>query len=273
MTFSLRERSLFAGEPVGLFRFNRGNLVRRYATGDEDVELGAELFIAPGGISRSTINDSSQRAKNRITISLPIDLDIVAWWSPYPAAQRILVTCLSKHHGDTDFAVEWTGRVVSPKFYDTRLELVCEPSQSITKSRGSNLRWQRGCPLPLYSTGIGMCNVVAGAHKVTGEVTAINGLELIATEIDALPVARLTGGFARWTRADGEFEFRTIMSHLGSTVFIDYGSDELPIGTMVDFFPGCKHTWEDCGYFENQPNYGGILTIPVKSPHDGNPVQ
>lgn len=273
MTFSLRELSLFAGEPIGLFRFARGNLVRRYATGDTDVELGGELFVAPGGVSRSAIQDSSQRAKNRLTITLPIDLDIVSWWAPYPSAQRVLVTCLSMHAGDTDFAVEWTGRVVSPKFYDTKFELVCEPSRSVTKSRGSNLRWQRGCPLPLYSQGIGMCNVDPEEHKVVGELISLTGLALKAAEIAALPVARLTGGFIRWVRPDGELDYRTIMAHLGDTIFLDYGSDAMPVGTEVEFFPGCKHTWEDCGYFENQDNYGGVLTIPVKSPHDGNPVQ
>jgi len=273
MTFNARETGLFTGEPIGLIRLARGNLVERYATGDRDYQLGDELFIAPGGVSRSAIQDSSQRAKNRLTLTLPIDLPVVAWWLPYPTAQRVLVTCLSWHAGDSDFAVEWTGRVVSPKFFDTKIELVCEPSRSVTKSRGSNLRWQRGCPLPLYSQGLGMCNVDPEEHKTVGEVTSLAGLALSATEIAALPVSRLAGGFIRWMRPDGEPDYRTIMGHLGGTVFLDYGTDALPVGTEVEFFPGCRHTWEDCGYYENQDNYGGVLTIPVKSPHDGNPVQ
>lgn len=273
MSFNLRELSRFAGEPIGLIRLARGNLVERYTTGDRDYQLGAELFVGLGGVSRSAIQDSSQRAKNRLTITLPIDAPAVDWWVPYPTAQRVLVTCLSIHAGDTEFAVEWTGRVASPKLFDTKIELICEPSRSVTKSRGSNLRWQRGCPLPVYSQGRGMCNLDPESQKVVGVVTDLSGLTLTATGIDELPVSRLAGGFLKWTRADGELDYRTIMGHLGNTVFLDFGSDALPDGTEVEFFPGCKHTWEDCGFYENQVNYGGVLTIPVRSPHDGNPVQ
>lgn len=273
MAFSLRELSLFQGEPIGLFRFARGNLVWRYTTAEAPVQLGDELFEAPGGISRSAIQDSSQRAKNRLTITLPIDLPVASNWTPFPTAQRVLVTCLSLHRGDTDFAVEWTGRVVSPKFYDTWLELVCEPSRSITKSRGSNLRWQRGCPLPLYSKGVGMCNLDEEEHKVVGTVSQVVGLQITAPEFATVPTGRLAGGFIRWTRPDGELDFRTIMAHLGDTIIVDFGTDSLPEDAEVEAFPGCAHTWEDCGYYDNQDNYGGVLTIPVKSPHDGNPVQ
>lgn len=280
MPFDQRERSRFTGAPIYLVRLQRGQARYSFALGDRarllvlnEGALDEERFEAPGGISRSKIQDSSQRAKNRLTLTLPIDLDVIGWWLPYPSPQRVIVTCMVMHEGDTEVQIEWTGRVVSPKFYDTKVELVCEPSRSVTKSRGSNLRWQRGCPYPLYSQGIGWCNVDPEDHRVTGEAISYDRLILRAAEIAALPVARLAGGFIRWTRADGEVDYRTIMGHLGDTVFLEFGTDSIEPGTEIDFFPGCRHTWEDCGYYENQDNYGGVLTIPIKSPHDGNPVQ
>jgi hypothetical protein len=272
MTFSLREISLFGGEPVGLIRFKRGAQYWRYTTGMHPVQLGAELFEAPGGVSRSAIQDSSQRAKNRVTITLPPDLPVASNWLPFPTPQPVLVECLSWHRGDDDFAVEWSGRVLTPKFHDTKLELLCEPTRAITRSRGNNLRWQRGCPLPLYSKGLGMCNADEDEHKVPATIESISGLEIVAPEFASLPVGRLAGGFLRWTRPDGDTDYRTIMAHLGDTIVVDFGTDALAEGDEAEALPGCNHTWSDCEYFENTPNYGGVLTIPRKSPHDGDPT-
>lgn len=272
MPFNVRELSLFSGEPIGLVRLARGNLVHRLATGDRDIEVDGELYIAAGGVEIGEIQESSQRAKNRLPITLPIDHPVVAWWVPYPPSQVVRVTCLAIHAGDTDFATSWTGRVLSPRIHDTKFELICEPYKAVNKSRGRNLRWQRNCGLAHYSQGPGMCNVDREAHRVAAVVTEFEGLMLKATAISALPVSRLAGGVAKWTRPDGEEEFRTIMSHLGDTVVLNYGADTVADDMAIVFYPGCKHTWDDCGYYENQDNYGGVLTIPVTSPHDGNPA-
>lgn len=273
MTFNAREISLFSGEPLRAILFTRGNLAWRYATGDRPLVVDGQTYSAPGGITLSAIQDSSQRAKNRLTITLPPDLSVASNWMPYPTASTVLVTVFALHRGEPEFHVEWTGRVLGPKFYDTKLELACEPSRSVTKARGANLRWQRGCTLPLYSKGIGMCNVDEADHAVPAEVLTITGLQITASEFATLPVSRLAGGYIEWERPDGELDFRTIMAHTGDTIIVNFGTDSLPVGTTLIALPGCKHTWEDCGYFENQDNYGGVLTIPVKSPHDGNPVQ
>jgi hypothetical protein len=273
MTFSSRETSLFTGEPLRVVVIRRGSLVWRYAVGDRELEVDGQTFPAPGGVSYSEIRDSSQRAKNRITITLPIDLPVADNWLPYPTAGTVLVACLAKHRGETDYTVEWTGRVMGPKFSDTRIELICEPSRSVTKSRGNNLRWQRGCPVAVYSQGIGMCNADPELHKVTTAYDDKDGLSIEASAFGALPAGRLAGGFLRWLRPDGEPDYRTIMTHVGSVITIDYDTDAMEPATSLDAFPGCKHDWEDCGYFSNQDNYAGCRYIPIKTPHDGNPVQ
>lgn len=273
MTFSGRELSLFNGEPLRVVQITRGNLVWRYAVGDRPQTVDGQVYTAPGGVSYSEIRDSSQRAKNRITITLPIDLPVSANWLPHPVAGTILVSCFAMHRGEADFTIEWTGRVMGPKFSDTAIELVCEPSRAVTKSRGNNLRWQKGCPLPFLSQGLGMCNKDPAAVKVLGTVSARSGVFITAAAFTALPAGRLAGGFLKWTRPDGEVDYRTIMTHAGAVVTVDYGTDAMPLATVLDTFPGCKHDWIDCGYYANQPNYGGCRYIPVKSPHDGNPVQ
>lgn len=108
---------------------------------------------------------------------------------------------------------------------------------------------------------------------VEATLTAVSGLSLTATAFATLPSGRLAGGYIEWTRAsDGLVEFRSIKGHSGSDITLDYGGLDLAVGLQLRAYPGCAHTWADCGYYENRGNYGGDLWMPVKSPFDGNPV-
>lgn len=103
-------------------------------------------------------------------------------------------------------------------------------------------------------------------------LTAISGLTLTAAAFGEFTSGRLAGGFIQWAREDGLVEFRTIRTHSGTSVVIDYGAADLAPGLVVTAFPGCAHTWDDCGNHENQSNFGGDLWMPVKNPFNGNPV-
>jgi len=88
-----------------------------------------------------------------------------------------------------------------------------------------------------------------------------------------LPDNRFAGGYIEWTRGDGLVERRSINSHVGTTVVIDYGADDLAAALVVTAYPGCAHDWDDCSsYFSNGDNYGGDLWMPKKNPYDGDPI-
>ena len=101
MTFSLLELSRYAGQPIGLLRLARGSLVERYSNGDRPITIGAETF-QPLAISRGPIQDSAQRRKNTLTLTLPIDAPCTAWWRPYPPATPVVATWLALHYGDDE---------------------------------------------------------------------------------------------------------------------------------------------------------------------------
>lgn len=272
MTFDLLERSRWSGQPIGLLRLSRGGLVERYTTADREIAVGADVYL-PLAITRSAIRDSSERAKGVLTLTLPVDAPCAPWWRPYPPSTRVGATWLALHRGSTDVAVEWTGRVIGPKFTDTQLILSCEPTQTNARSRGLALRWQTGCPLVLYSQGVGMCNVSKAAFAVPAELTGSAGASMQADAFAAVPEGRLAGGFVEWIRPDGEIEVRSIMAHTGNLILLNYGAEDLDEGLDVTAYPGCKHNFADCnGFFSNGPNYGGAVYRPRKSPFDGNPV-
>lgn len=267
MAFDLIERSRYLGQPIALLRLTRGSLVERYAAQDRSVTVGAETFV-PLAIERSPIRDSSQAAKGVLTVTLPIDAPCVDWWRPYPPSRTVLVTWLAKHRTDPEAVIEWTGRVIGHKFTDRELVLSCEQSRSLARKRSLALRWQRVCPLALY-----MCGVDKTLHDVPTTLDAVDGVNLTAAAFAGLADGRLAGGFIEWTRPDGEPEWRSIMSHVGDTVVVNYGSDTLVEDLAVTAYKGCKHTVEDCDTeFDNLANHGGAPYKPVRSPFDGNPT-
>lgn len=287
MTYDTRERSRWFAQPINLFRFTRGPLVWRYCTGAKPYVLGegesAETFL-PAQIARGRLQESVEQQKNNLEITFAYNLDPAATrrpatqdlgdnWRPYPPSQRVLVQVLGVQYGDLDSVVEWSGRVLSPKFTDTTCVLTCEPSNAPSRSSGPQRRWQRNCDVPLYSQGLGMCNVDRTLHALPATVTGVSGLTVTAAEFANVPTSRLDGGYVEWTRANGLTEHRTIMAHTGSAIVLQYGAADLAEGLQLVAYPGCGHNAADCtDYFDNFINYGGCLYKPVQNPYSGNRV-
>lgn len=271
MTSSARESSWDTGQPVMFIRFARGVRKWFYTTSDRIETLNGDTYT-PAAISRGAIHQGSERAQNNITITLPASLGVAGNWRPYPPADAVVVTIWVRHVGETDTIADWTGRVVGPKFNGAELELTCEPTLTKARRLGMQRTWQRGCGLVLYQQGVGQCNLNKATRAVAATLTGMTGLTLTATAFGTLPDGRFAGGFITWAEGDGLIESRSIRSHTGTSIVVDYGATALAAGLAVTAYPGCAHTWADCAYFGNQPNYGGDLWIPRDDPYSGDPV-
>lgn len=278
--FGAREIARFFGQPIHLFRFTLGPLSWRFTTASTPVTLGDEVFV-PTGISRSAVRETAERTKNQLTITMPHALDPAgqdppptqafgAIWRPFPPSERVFVTCMAMHRGDDDAVVEWMGHVVQPEFTDTQLKLTCDPTIARRRAKGGGRRVQRACEVAVYGQGLGQCNLLKEAFAVPAVVASVSGLSVTALELSTAPLA-LAGGFVEWTLPNGLVERRTIMSHVGSTIELDYGAFALEPALAFIAYPGCPHTWAACEERENTDNYGGCLNLPSKNPWSGNP--
>lgn len=155
MSSEEREGSWSGSQPVVFFKFVRGALSWRYTSAQTQQTLNEEPY-SPEPIWRSAISQGTEQGRQSITVTLPSTVPVAENWRPYPSAEPITLTVLVQHLGETDALVEWVGRVVSPKFTGSSLELSCEPTLTRNRRRGTQRVWQRGCGLALYSQGVGL---------------------------------------------------------------------------------------------------------------------
>lgn len=274
--FDAFESSRFLGRPVRLFVFARQSLVWRYCTADRDLDIGGDTYLA-AQIDRSEIKQTAERAKDKITITLaylrdpsapeyPSTQPLGDNWHPYIPLDRISVTCLATHVGDTDPpTVEWMGIVTQPSFTDVALELTCEPTVAIGQALNQGPKWQRGCWKSVYSQGPRGCNLAIDAFRVDALLTAASGLTVAADEFASAPLP-LDGGWLEWQRVDGLIERRSIMQTNGTDIVLLYGAADLAQGLAVTARPGCPQTWAACDARGNTINYGGAIYKPVENP-------
>jgi hypothetical protein len=282
MAFDLFELSRWLGKPIHLFTASCGPLVWRFASSDRPISIGGDTYL-PAPISRTALRESVESRKNNVTITMPYLLDPEGaeppvtqsfgdLFRPWPPGRTVEVACLALHYGDDDVDVEWTGRVLAPRFTDTQLKIECEPSHTSARKSGLQLKWQRGCPLTVYSQGVGMCNVDPVEFAVQATLANVSGLTLTANTFADLPTSRLAGGFIEWTRPDGLQDFRSILAHTGSSIVVNYGAADFANGLQLIAYPGCPGNWNACESFDNTPNYGGALYLQVRNPFGGSRV-
>lgn len=276
--FDAFEISRFLGRPVQLFVFTRQHLVWRYCAASRNFTFG-ELTYHAAQIKRSEIRQTGERAKDKLKITMaylrdpgaplyPNTQPLGANWYPYLPSDPVYVHCLAAHWGDEDPpAVEWSGRVLQPRFTDQELELTCEQTGAIGRVVNQGPSWGRPCWKTVHSTGIRGCNLPLDAFRVDAEIDAVSGLTLTAPEFASSPLG-LAGGWFEWERSDGLIESRGIIAHDGSDITLLYGAADLQVGLVGVARPNCPGTWAACTARGNTINYGGAIYKPVKNPND-----
>lgn len=272
MSYDAREKSWEAGRPLEYYDFVRGTQHWRYNTSDRVLTRGASAYL-PLAIKRDRIQQGVERNKLALSIELPSSADVASLWRPYPTSKSVGLTIYGAHNEESESAVVWIGRVVSPKFKPDLVTIIGEPSTTVARKVGQIQCWQRPCPHVLYKQGHGLCNANKNSFKVVGTVAAAAGVLVESTAFASAPDGRLAGGYMTWVAPSGQSEIRSISKHVGNKVWLFAGTDSLPIGASVTAYFGCRRNWSDCNdVFNNGVNYGGDLYAPQRSPFDGNPV-
>lgn len=273
MTYDAREKSEQEGAPIELYEFRRNAKTWRYTSAEQNFTLDEEEYES-ANLQRSEISLSSERERDKLTITCPRNFPIAELFRVAPKTDVISLTVKRFHRGDGELAVIWKGEVLNAWWKrGGKAELRCDPVTVSLDRNGLQRLCQRNCSWVLYSdklpTGEG-CGVNKADFKIDTTVTAIDGVVITLAELLSAPYA---GGFVEKEDADGNFERRFIESADGTDLTLTQPFEDLSPSDTVTVYPGCDHTMETCNdVYDNILNYGGMPFIPAQNPFGSDPI-
>lgn len=262
MSFLLKEISVFGGSPFELYEFICGSEAWRYTSGRTARTYLGHTY-EPRAIRRSNIEQTKEFSRSVITLDAPRDLPVATQFIAAPPDGVVQLTIYRGHNGDSEVATYWTGRVASVGFSGSQSKIKCDPATTGIKSLGRRATYSVPCRFSVYERG---CNVDRTAFKVSGVVTATNGLTVTALAFGTKPDGWFNYGKAVFS-VDGRTYSRMIVSHTGTSVQLLAPVYGLAVGDTFDAYAGCDRSLAMChDKFDNADNYGGFPWKPMINP-------
>lgn len=261
MSFDALETSQRGGVPVELYRFDWGQTRYCYTSADEDITYLGDLYTSEA-VLRSSARQSGELEQGGIEIELPHTNPVVAPFLSYSPEPPIAVTVFAKHRTDPEAITVFLGSLASVTVRGAVATLQCLPLYEVLRRTVPRNTYQAQCNWALYSA---QCGVLAGNHRLTAKITAINAEEIQATAFSSKPSGWFDNGWVE--RATGER--RWIVSHVGSVVTLMSPFVGLAVNEDVFAYPGCDRTESDCKTkFSNLLNFLGFPRIPTRNPFE-----
>lgn len=275
MTFNAREVSTESGQPIRCYRFTFDDTSRDFGfTASNNLVtlipvVGALMFI-PVAISDDGVRVSGDRIADTLTITAPSDIEPAQWYMRAPPTRSVRVTIYEKHLGDDDYIATYVGEVREASFDEIgQCKFICGAIGDSIDREGLRLCWQRTCPFTVYDTN---CKLVAAFYAKDIFVQDVGAGSLTVDGLAGEPDGKYNGGFISFNHPVKGTTYRTIRKQVGGTLSIFDGSADILPGIAAKAYQGCDHTPAACQSFGNYANYGGVPSLPGKSPFDGNPV-
>lgn len=270
MSYNDLETSNYDGEPVYLYEFRLNDNYWRYTSAAAPVSLLGNIW-APMGIADDGVKQSGETQVDALNITIPTSSPVVGLFIGTPPINPVYLTMRRFHFGDNDAAVCYVGEVYQINEASPVVSTVtCNTLSAAMERNGLRLAWSRACPYSLYDS---CCKVNKEAFRLDGVIASVGGSAIVVPAAAAYGDRYFAGGYVEWLDPTRGTERRAIESHVGSTLSIFGVVGGLTGGLTIKIYPGCGRTTADCSVkFQNLANYGGIPSMPDRSPFDGNPV-
>lgn len=270
MTFDDVEKSDHGGAPHEFFHFQMGSTHWRLTSADADRTIAepadpdpvTELYTA-APITRTEPAFSGEDDTGDITITLPRDHEISQLFRAYTPPRPIMVTVYAQHRSDPDLEVRplFSGDVASRVLDDAAglARFACVADGGRLKRMVPGLSFGGRCQLVWGSSG---CGIDIELYRESADLTVVSGIELTADVFGTHDDGYWKNGWVE--RSNGDM--RSIVAHVGTSVFLKGQFFDLEAGETVSALPGCEHTFAACRVFNNLVNHIGWPMIPTRNP-------
>lgn len=200
---------------------------------------------------------------------------------PLPPQRPVNIEVFKVFYGDLDTqTLIFSGQIANVQDDGEKLNASCDSWSKVLSRKSPRMLFKSDCNNVLYDPLT--CKVIRAQWQTTAQIVAINSAQIPPTVTvdllyDALPQ------FADWITDDWfakgfletgfhlNFEVRTILKSLLShapnriTLTLNAPLRRAQEGQIMQLVKGCPGTWEACGAFNNQVNFGGFRSIPSRN--------
>lgn len=275
-----------------LYQFTLGNKVWRYTSNAINVlDLDGKVWEA-SSISDDGVKQSGETVSDALTITCDIDTVPARLFMYAPPSKVMEVTIYRADFDDKPTVDGFSGEDTTPppstmgvgakraiyigdvsqcSFPEPgKAVLTCQTMSASMQREGLRLPWQRQCPYALYDHST--CKVSKATWAIDATLVSISGSTVVVSTIGGNPNGHLNGGYLEFEHPIKGTETLAVETQVGTTITIFGSTLELWEGMSVKLYPGCNQTPARCQFFGNYLNYGGVPSLPGKSPFDGDPV-
>jgi uncharacterized phage protein (TIGR02218 family) len=239
-------------KPVDLYDFWNDSNQYYVTSADEEITYNGQTYI-PTMIGRERVNRPSDLTKSTLRINIDKLQDEVKSYLVAAPLDESWVRLMKVFRNQTprEAMVIFVGTIAEVSIKGRTASLSCDGLEKYLSHLVPRLRYQRLCPLSLYSTS---CGVDKESFKATATVDSISA--------DGLTVTSTTfGGESDNYWALGWLEFegnrRMVVSHVLNDIVLRHAIPGLEASDSVDIYAGCNKTLVDCR--DKFSNLGGEL--------------
>jgi len=260
-------------KPVELYKFWNDSLDQYwyYTSGDVEVVYPATggATYEPAYLKRSRTQFSVELKVSKMMIDVerlnPAFTDYLK--EPMPEMIWVEVSKLFRDQDPLEKRVLFIGQVAKTKYNGLKGQIECNGFEKFLKMKVPTMRYQPSCNLKLFSDQCGVALTSYGGTVTGLDSISANGLELTDTDfgLEASDYYKL--GYIQW----GNFK-RTITSHTGNTITIQFYIPGLTAGQDLYVAPGCFKSMAACrDKYNNLDNnnldrFFGFPYMPLDNP-------
>jgi len=265
MTLSVIEASDYGGSPIEFYKFRYGAQIYYQVSATEEQLGPLGVTYSPRQITCKETNNSSEINKNPIDLIVDKSNEITYIFRTGQPDDVLFLSRYVRHTNDVDseFLLNWQGRVSNCQFEGDYAKLICEPVSNSAKRLGLRSKYQKLCRHSLYDN---RCQASELKENIT--INVVN-----PTSISVLGITQADGFYNGGNLVLENNAMRMVVSQVGGVLQITSPFNNISSGMNAQIIAGCDHTRETClNKFNNFLNYGGFPYIPTKNPFTDGPI-
>lgn len=273
MTYNAGELLEAGVRGVRLVSIACGTKTWRYCNASEPINIAGSVYLPLEGLRTSEPPSASSVSRTSLEVFVPQDIELVTILKLGAPTVEITAEILDGQLDQAEFVQVFSGRLTNYKIKRPYASLLIESLRSSSKRFAATQVVSSRCPVPLYE--VGTCNVDKELFKISGAVTAVSGLTITVAEAATRADPWFRGGFVQWLDPVlGVAVVRDIEKSLGAVLTLSTAPVRLPLGTVVDMYPGCDHRWDgDCtNKFNNALNCRALPFLRNGEPFSGETI-